>query len=1698
MPTCRGVRSNTRWATPLVIALVLSTAGGPMGPSATIKAQAPIGAGFKLDAADLRFIYQQIVIAEQHVATGQINLPDPRLPWGLRTVDGSFNHLGEGQTLFGASNQVFPRMTAPSFRAAEAGTTYDSNANVNDSTPRLISNLIVDQTESNPAAVIASQGATPDASGTLFIPAVAPDVGLSAPMNTMFVFFGQFFDHGLDLLDRGNRVVAMPLRPDDPLIAGPDGVFGNGDDLPPPLRVMMITRGFQVDAARNIRNRTTPFVDQNQTYTSHPSHQVYLREYKMVTVDGAPRPADTGRFLDGHDSNGVPNGNIATWADVKLQTAEKLGIALVDTDVLNIPLLLTDLYGNFVPGTNGFPQLVTTAGLVEGNPSSPISTTNAVRVGHAFLDDIAHNAVPDGDYDASLLNDHFLTGDGRGNENIALTAVHTVFHSEHNRLANEIGGVNGTGGLIDTLLTPEEAAAWRSVDSAAGWDYGKRVFQAARFVTEMEYQHLVFEEFGRTISPSINEFIGDGINFQTQTNPAITAEFAHAVYRFGHSMLTETISRTLPDGTIDDMPLLQGFLNPRAFNIVNGQELDAAGAAGAIFQGGVRQVANEIDEFKTEALRNQLLGLPLDLAAINIARGRSEGVATLNRARAQIYQATTDPIMRPYESWADFGFSMRFPESLANFVAAYGTHSTITSQTTIAGRRAAAMALIDAGDAWLFAPAAETGLDDVDLWMGGLAEKPSPFGGLLGSTFNHVFEAQLENLQNADRFYYLERLDGLNLLAQLEGNSFAEIIGRNTTATGLPQLVFARPDLVFNLDKIDGGFDPETNKFLIIDDPTTPDDESNLRECENCAAQLIRMPDGTFRYTGPAHVIWNGKNDPVNGDKAFSSEGDDTFNGGAGNDRFEGSTGNDSPVGGEGDDVLTDAFGEDVMKGGPGNDAIAGGPGLFDLLQGNEGDDFVVGGNDVSEVFGGHGDDVIFTGDGATESFGGYGDDWLESGHQLNLLVGDENNQFQNDPTGGHDVIIGGRGDDDFDAEGGDDIMIAGVPGTDRLEGMLGYDWAIYARDTIATDADMLLVGEPTAPTPNELRDRYDLTEGLSGTRFGDALRGDDRAAADLAIGAFGEVADGHVLTNAGIDRITGLRALLPEGATEFRGGNIILGGGGSDILEGRGGDDIIDGDRWLNTQLVATLTNGTQVRANSLHELRGRVFANPQTLNPGSIDIDRFIETVDVAAGDIDVAVFTGPRADYTISTLADGSITVAHLGGTGSDGTDKLWRVERLQFADMTVSTVGGGAISVPNLFGMTEAQARGAIAALGLNVGTVDLNGVHPTQAIGNVVDQSPLAGVGVGLGSTVSFVVTRGALVPDIHESTVSDGTDILVAGGFVVSGTTNINDPEIPSGLVASTNPVAGEVIAPGSSVIINVSLGPVAAGRVPAVAGLPREDAEEAILNAGYALPAQPRFEASATIPAGSVIRTQPAAGLARAAGTVITPFVSTGADGLVLALGFDEAGGTIAVDSSITGLDGTFRQATMQRAAGRFGNAVVFNGTNNWITIADTTNSPLDLTTTMTIEAWIRPTSASGWDTVVMKERAGGLAYALYSNDGAPLAEGVAAPAGYNRTTTVGLDSKVTGTGPIALNVWSHLAMTYDGVNQRLYINGALVATSPLNGPNIVNNNAFRIGGNNQFPGEFFQGMIDEVRVYSTVRTEAQIQADMNRPINP
>lgn len=161
------------------------------------------------------------------------------------------------------------------------------------------------------------------------------------------------------------------------------------------------------------------------------------------------------------------------------------------------------------------------------------------------------------------------------------------------------------------------------------------------------------------------------------------------------------------------------------------------------------------------------------------------------------------------------------------------------------------------------------------------------------------------------------------------------------------------------------------------------------------------------------------------------------------------------------------------------------------------------------------------------------------------------------------------------------------------------------------------------------------------------------------------------MLTNIAL--INGLQAILPEGMTTFGGGNIILGGDGSDIIEGRGGNEIIDGDAWLNVRIaISNPAPGLPDTVDSMKDLMPYMLSGQ--INPSQLSIVREVNMAD--GPDFDTAVFSGPRANYTVTTSLDGTTTVTDNVGTndGSDGTDTLRNIERLQFSDESVVLVPG----------------------------------------------------------------------------------------------------------------------------------------------------------------------------------------------------------------------------------------------------------------------------------------------------------------------------------------------------------------------------------------------------------------------------------------
>lgn len=1512
----------------------------------------------KLNINDLVHIMKQIKIAENHTATGQLvdHLGNPLnalTPSGLRTVTGQFNNLVD--TTGGSADQLMPRQTTPIWNPAEpnprtgAPTSYANlSGSVYDSQPRIISNLIADQSLKNPIAVIsalsylgitsgplydsvmtaadaakttilaaeaadkalftadtalaaagnptsgpefddraaaalardeayvARDAAVAEATtqlglagiemqnGDLVMPNVMTDLGSTAPLNGFMTIFGQFFDHGLTSINKGGSgTVFIPLQPDDPLYVpgsptnfmvmsratnqpGADGILGTADDV------------------REVVNDTTPWIDLNQTYGSNESQQVFLREYKLV--DG--KPVATGWLLEG------ANGGPPTWADVKLQASQILGIELSDMNVHDIPLLATDLYGNFIPGANGFPQLVTGADtLVEGNPAAPVSTSIALPTGHPFLMDIAHNAAPqagqtaDADldvgndiltdaqgnratYDNELLDKHYIVGDGRGNENIALTAVHHVFHSEHNNRVDQIKAeliANGDVDLLNEWLdvpVTEIPADTTTLD----WN-GQRLFQAGRYTTEQVYQHLVFEEFVRLVSPNIDAFV---FSNTVDIDPAITAEFAHAVYRFGHSQLNETVPMISADGqTQTDMGLIEAFLNPVAFEAAGA---NAEESAGAIIRGMSRQVGNEIDEYVTGALRNNLVGLPLDLAALNIARGRDTGVPSLNAVRADFFAQTGDTQLEPYGSWFDFALAIKTPASVINFIAAYGQHQTILDAVTVEEKRDAAIALVMGGpgepaDRLDFLNSTgtwagqESGLNLVDFWIGGLAEKKMAFGGLLGSTFNFVFEVQMENLQGGDRMYYLSRSQGTNLLNQLEADSWAELAMRNTDlhavdATHLPSSLFLTPAYILELNQgLQSMADPVHDNMI-------------LQAISPMVMRKDMDGDGVadyLRYTGIDHVVLGGTEAS---DTLIGGEGDDTLWGDGGDDRLEGGQGVDHIFGGSGDDIITDSGtpvgAADVIHGDDGNDVISAGEGL-DLIFGGRGQDFITGSRDSKSVTSGDGNDFAMGGNAPSVVLGNEGDDWLEGGDGIDTLAGENSELFFNSPIIGHDIMNGRGNDTDYDGESGDDIMFQGF-GIQRNNGMAGFDWAINKDYQAAAESDL---GIPIFVNQQNLilRDRYDRVEGVSGWKFDDTLTGRTVTAGGIVVdpdAPFLSYSD--ALTTEGVARIAGFDALVAHLGREtitaagkqtevvvfntadiIRDANgvatgittaphdILLGGGGSDVIEGKAGDDIIDGDRWLNVRISINDVDGNPMASaehmtSQVVDMNGEVMFGgktldqlmlDRTLNPGQLVAVR--EMLDGnQAGDLDVAVYRDVVTNYSFVRNADGSTTVTHnavLANNETDGSDRLFNMDKLSFSD------GAGGTVVYDINAVVPVAATGAptisnAAPTEGEVLTVDLTTIiDPNGVINPAIQWQTSADNGVTwtdiAGATAaSFTATQAEVGAMVRVQVA--WTDLAQTAEVLVSApTAAVADlPEAATGaaIISDTTPAAGQTL----------------------------------------------------------------------------------------------------------------------------------------------------------------------------------------------------------------------------------------------------------------------------------------------------------------
>ena len=219
----------------------------------------------------------------------------------------------------------------------------------------------------------------------------------------------------------------------------------------------------------------------------------------------------------------------------------------------------------------------------------------------------------------------FVAGDIRSNEQVGLTAMHTLFVREHNRLAEQIA-------IDDPSLT------------------GNDIYQLARQIVGAQIQAITYNEFlPALLGPNT---IADYAGYNPTTDASISNAFATTAFRLGHSMLSpellrlDNLGNVISDG---NLALRDAFFNPT--------RITHEGGIDPLLKGLASQKMQEIDHLVIDDLRNFMFGSPgnggLDLVSLNIQRGRDHGLADYNTLRTDFGllpvtdfdQITTDPAL---------------------------------------------------------------------------------------------------------------------------------------------------------------------------------------------------------------------------------------------------------------------------------------------------------------------------------------------------------------------------------------------------------------------------------------------------------------------------------------------------------------------------------------------------------------------------------------------------------------------------------------------------------------------------------------------------------------------------------------------------------------------------------------------------------------------------------------------------------------------------------------------------------------------------------------------------------------------------------------------------------------------------------------------------------------------------------------------
>jgi peroxidase len=361
----------------------------------------------------------------------------------------------------------------------------------------------------------------------------------------------------------------------------------------------------------------------------------------------------------------------------------------------------------------------------------------------------------------------FVAGDIRANENPLLTSIHTLFVREHNRLCDQLAIEN------------------------PGWT-DEQLYQHSRKIVGGLMQAIIYEEWLPTLGVHLDPYTGyDPIN-----ELGIMNIFSAAAYRYGHTVINSTIIRMNNNGDIipqGNILLRDAFFSP--------QVIVETGGIDPLLKGMATQVEQDFDCKMIDDLRNFLFGAPgsggLDLAAMNINRGRERGLPDYNTVRIDIDL----PAVESFASFTDNPWLNQILESV------YGD------------------------------------INNMDPWVGFLAEDHMS-NALFGQSVMTIMERQFTLLRDGDRFYY-ENDEGLSQgeKEEIKNTHLVDVILRNSNTTNLQDNIFLA-ELFTAVAK----FESHPFEMEVYPNPTSSDFFINI--------SAINSGEGVFQITDMlGHII---------------------------------------------------------------------------------------------------------------------------------------------------------------------------------------------------------------------------------------------------------------------------------------------------------------------------------------------------------------------------------------------------------------------------------------------------------------------------------------------------------------------------------------------------------------------------------------------------------------------------------------------------------------------------------------------------------------------------------------------------------------------------------------------------------------------------------------------------------------------------